>query len=185
MISNIYKQSHRGLTNSNNLFRKNSQTDISSKINNGNCCCPFLRYLMSVWPNGKYECLYRFSQNYDLKISIGILYLFLYDKLILEVKNDFGYLRKEFLFSEIRIIITKHEKLLDNLLKSPKLIIENYIKPLFNLNIPKNSDNIRDNINQHYLSLKKVVNNLKFDNLLSNSICCSSIYCLKFSFFSE
>ena len=170
-ISNIYKQSHRGLTNSNNLFRKNSQTDISSKINNGNCCCPFLRYLMSVWPNGKYECLYRFSQNYDLKISIGILYLFLYDKLILEVKNDFGYLRKEFLFSEIRIIITKHEKLLDNLLKSPKLIIENYIKPLFNLNIPKNSDNIRDNINQHYLSLKKVVNNLKFDilNILSEN----------------
>ena len=166
-ISSIYNHSNHNLTNSCNFSRNNSQNFIYSNlnINNSNCSCPFLRYLMSVWPNNKYNTLLRFSQNYDLKISIGIFYLFLYDELILKAKNDFGYLRKEFLFSEIRIKITKDKKLLDNLLNSPKLIIKYYIEPIFVQNINKNSDII----NSRYAFLKKVINNLKFDilNVLS------------------
>ena len=130
-ISYIYSPSRRDLLSSWNHFRRSSQKDIYPNINN--CSCPLLRYLMSVWQNGKYKCLLRFSQNYDLKINIGILYLFLYDELIFKEKNDFSYLRKEFLFSEIRIIITKHKNLLDKLLKSPEIIIKYFITPLFDL----------------------------------------------------
>ena len=128
---------------------------------------------MSVWQNKNDKIdksLMRFSQNYDLKICIGILYLFLYDELILKEKNDFSSLRKEFLFSEIRIIITKHKNLLDKLLKSAELIIENYITDLFELNSQNNSiSNNPDMINKKYKSLKKIINNLKFDIL--NVLC--------------
>ena len=134
------------------------------------CSCPFLRYLISVWPNGKINTLLSFSQNYDLKISIGILYLFLYDKFILKEKNDFSYLTNEFLFSEIRIILSieEHKYLLNNLLESPPLIITNKIRLLFS---PNSNNNIYPNINEFYTSVKKVINNLKFDilNILSNN----------------
>ena len=167
-ISYIYSQPRRDFSSSGNFHRRGSQKDIFPTINN--CSCPFLRYLMSVWQN-KYDkidkTLMRFSQNYDLKISIGILYLFLYDELIVKEKNEFSSLRKEFLFSEIRIIIKKHKNLLDNLLNSPTLIIKKYITNLFELN-SKDSDN-PDVINKKYKTLKKVVNNLKFDIL--NVLC--------------
>ena len=102
-ISNIYNHSNHNLTNSCNFSRNNSQNFIYSNlnINNSNCSCPFLRYLMSVWPNNKYNTLLRFSQNYDLKISIGIFYLFLYDELILKAKNDFGFVPRFTSYFEI------------------------------------------------------------------------------------
>ena len=85
-------------------------------------------------------------------------------------KNDFSYLSKEFLFSEIRLILSKeeHKYLLNNILESPVLIINNYIKPLFNQN---ENININKDIEKLYSSAKKVVNNLKFDilNILSNN----------------
>ena len=157
---------------SNNRSRKSSESNMIDLIypKSNNCSCPLLRYLVSVWPNKKINTLLSFSQNYELKISIGILYLFFYDKLLLKEKNDFSYLSKEFLFSEIRIILSKEENkfLLNNILESPLLIIKHYIKPLFNLN--KNNNNNVD-VNERYSSLKKVVNNLKFDilNILSNN----------------
>ena len=157
---------------SNNRSRTSSESNMINMIYPiiNKCSCPFLRYLISVWPNKKINTLLSFSQNYDLKISIGILYLFLYDKLMLIEKNDFSYLSKEFLFSEIRLILSKeeHKYLLNNILESPVLIINNYIKPLFNQN---ENININKDIEKLYSSAKKVVNNLKFDilNILSNN----------------
>ena len=157
---------------SNNRSRTSSESNMINMIYPiiNKCSCPFLRYLISVWPNKKINTLLSFSQNYDLKISIGILYLFLSDKLILIEKNDFSYLSEEFLFSEIRIILSKeeHKYLLNNILESPVLIINNYIKPLFNQN---ENININKDIEKLYSSAKKVVNNLKFDilNILSNN----------------
>ena len=169
-ISYIYSQSRRDFDSSWNYHRRGSQKDIFPIINN--CSCPFLRYLMSVWQNNKDKIdktLMRFSQNYELKIYIGILYLFLYDELIIKEKNDFSSLRKEFLFSEIRKIISKHKNLLDKLLNSPVLIIKKF-GSLFDLKEKNNSiDNNPENLNKKYKSLKKVINNLKFDIL--NVLC--------------
>ena len=157
---------------SQNRSRKSSESNMMNMIypESDKCSCPFLRYLISVWPNGKINTLLSFSQNYDLKISIGILYLFLYDKFILKEKNDFSYLTNEFLFSEIRIILSieEHKYLLNNLLESPPLIITNKIRLLFS---PNSNNNIYPNINEFYTSVKKVINNLKFDilNILSNN----------------
>ena len=159
-----YNSIRTDLLSSWDYLRRNSQKDIYPNLIN--CSCPFMRYLMSVWQNNKFNSLLRFSQNYELKKNIGILYLFLYDESILKEKNDFSYLNKEFLFSEIRKLITKHNNLLDNLLKSPELIIKYYITPLFSLNCNKNIiSNNNNDINKYYSSLKKVVNNLKFDIL--------------------
>ena len=161
----ITTQTH-DLSNTYNRSRTSSESNMMNDIYpiNNTCSCPFLRYLIEVWPNNKINTLLSFSQNYDLKLSIGILYLFLYDKLILKEKNDFSYIIQEFLFSEIRIKIIEHNYLLDNLLQSPKLIIDNYISPLFSI-----KNNNSPEANELYLSLRKVVNNLKFDilNLLS------------------
>ena len=149
-----------------NRSRTSSESNMMNDIYpiNNSCSCPFLRFLIAVWPNNKINTLLSFSQNYDLKLSIGILYLFLYDQLILNEKNDFSYIIQEFLFSEIRIKISEHNYLLDNLLQSPKLIIDNYILPLLSI-----ENNNSPETNKLYLSLRKVVNNLKFDilNLLS------------------
>ena len=158
--------------NSNNRSRRSSESNMRDMIypENNKCICPFLRYLLSVWPDKKINTLLSFSQNYDLKISIGILYLFMYDKFILKEKNDFSYLTKEFLFSEIRIILSREENkyLLNNLLESPPLIITNKIKILFN---PNSNNNNYSDINALYSSVKKVINILKFDilSILSNN----------------
>ena len=167
-ISNYYAISRRD--NFFNRLRASSHEALmiyNMDTEENNCTCPFLRHLMTVWPNGNhnnYNIILRFSQNYDLKISIGILYLFLYDELILNEKNDFSYLSKDFLFSDIRIILSKHNDLLNNLLQSPELIIKNYISPLI---VTNNNNNLNDIniIKKYYSSLKKVVNNLKFDIL--------------------
>ena len=164
-IITTHTQTH-DLFNTYNRSRTSSESNMMNDIYpiNNTCSCPFLRYLIEVWPNKKINTLLCFSQNYDLKLSIGILYLFLYDKLILKEKNDFSYIIQEFLFSEIRIKIIEHNFLLDKLLQSPKLIIDNYILPLFSI-----ENNNSPEANKLYLSLRKVVNNLKFDilNLLS------------------
>ena len=61
---------------SNNRSRTSSESNMINMIYPiiNKCSCPFLRYLISVWPNKKINTLLSFSQNYDLKISIGILY---------------------------------------------------------------------------------------------------------------
>ena len=124
-----------------------------------NCECPFLRYLMKVWQNkGYHNLLLRFAQNYELKVNIGILYLFSYDEFILNPFNDFSYLTKEFLSSKLREIISKkeNENLIKKLLECPRIIIREYINPLFNKNI---SDE------KPFKALKRIINNLKFDIL--------------------
>ena len=124
-----------------------------------NCECPFLRYLMKVWQNkGYHNLLLRFAQNYELKVNIGILYLFSYDEFILNPFNDFSYLTKEFLSSKLMEIISKkeNENLIKKLLECPRIIIREYINPLFNKNI---SDE------KPFKALKRIINNLKFDIL--------------------
>ena len=158
----IYTSSRSDLLTSLDYPRRKS---LKVTYNNTiNCTCPFLRYLMLVWKPGKEKCLLRFAQNYDLKKNIGILYLFLYDDMILKEKNDFCYLNREFLFSEIRIMIRKYNHLLDNLLNSPKLIIKYFISPIFDFKNKKDGSN-NNSINNYYFSLKKAVNILKFDIL--------------------
>ena len=152
------------------ILSKNKIDDNHDKVLIGvtkdkKCCCPFIRLLMSVWNNKNHNLLLCFSQNYKLKKSIGVIYLLLYNELLIKGIFDFSDLNKEFLFIDIRKIIKHSTSLLNELLQSPKIIIENYIKPLFdtkNKMVDSDSD-IQDK--GPFKSLKRVINYFKFDIL--------------------
>ena len=163
-ISRIIEE--QNINNINDNSSDNNDNDlIIEEPKNKICCCPFIRLLMSVWPNKNHNLLLCFSQNYKLKITIGVIYLLLYNEFLIKGISDFSDLNKEFLFIDTRKIIKQSTILLNELFQSPKVIINNYIKPLFNQkNINKGKDIYKPN-KEPYSSLKRVINYLKFDIL--------------------
>ena len=101
---------------------------IKSSIFNHDCCCPFIRLLMPIWPLGKEKVIYSFLYNYKLRKTMGLFYFLLYGEFIKNCLPDFTELSVQIIFDEVSKIASNINGLIDNMYECMPEIFSIFLK---------------------------------------------------------
>ena len=121
----------------------NNKNEVKINFSNGEehlCQCSFLKILLSVWTD-KIECeslLFSLLQNNKMKISIGLIYIAIYDKILNNNASDLYYFINQVISSDIILNSIKEPYLIINLVKSfynklEQCIVKNDLQLLENI----------------------------------------------------
>ena len=101
---------------------------VKSSLFSHECCCPFIRLLMPLWPEGKEQLIYSFLHNYKLKKVIGLCYFLLYGEMICNCLPEFQELSVQFLSDNVCQEAIKIEGLIENMYENMTNIFTIYLK---------------------------------------------------------
>ena len=101
---------------------------IKSSFFNHDCCCPFIRLLMPLWPLGKEKIIYSFLYNYKLRKTMGLFYFLLYGDFIKNCLPDFTDLSVQIIFDEVSRIASSINGLVDNMYECMAEIFSIFLK---------------------------------------------------------
>ena len=146
---------------------------IKSSIFNHDCCCPFIRLLMPLWPLGKEKVIYSFLYNYKLRKTMGVFYFLLYGDFIKNCLPDFTELSVQIIFDEVSRIASNVNGLIDNMYECMPEIFsiflnrKNYFENPNKLAIITAIDLLYLDLkeNKKYVILKEIVFKLKTDTI--------------------
>ena len=122
------------------IINENNETKIKNYNGKTHICeCSFLKILLSVWTNEvkNKDLLFFFLQNNKMKINIGLIFLSIFDKILINNPTDLQSFISQIYNSDIFLKSIKSPKLISNMVKC----FYNYLKQKFkdnndNLEIP-------------------------------------------------
>ena len=112
----------------------NGVLKIEKNNNEHDCCCPFIKNLMSVWSSeiNNEKLLYLFLHNYKLKREIGLIYLSILKRIIEYQADNLLNFSVQIMSDEVSIIISKYPNFLINIFDTILDVIKNdFSKKLF------------------------------------------------------
>ena len=101
---------------------------VKSTLFSHDCCCPFIRLLMPIWPMGKERLIYSFLHNYKIRKTFGLLYFLLYGELTLNCLSEFGDLSVQYISDDVIKDAFSTEGLIENIYVSLEEIFTIYLK---------------------------------------------------------